>query len=356
MVDTLVTESLQLKQTLSILDGFSLVTPQSIAGHNTAPNAAPTARQISVGEAELALVLMLAEQAFATETPIEQTMRDLTRRLQELRDKSAPPVWRHLASLAQAHSVARFLLQDPLTNWSFSKPRGYSGDAQLLDFIYEHETVANDVASASDIGGAIYDFTRRSASAVAVRERRAILSSLVDDVAGERRDAEVLAIAAGHLREAEKSDALRSDSLGRWVALDQDPVSVQTIQDNFQHAKVEAVQGSVRDILRQKMKLGSFDLIYAAGLYDYLTDDVAVRLTERCLELLKPGGKFVLANFASDIGVEGYMETFMNWPLLWRSEGDVRSIISNVRHRYATASLSRGENGAVIYATITMEP
>ena len=343
-----------MKQLQTALDGYSLVTAQSISEHARSAGNNYTIDQIKEGEAELALILSLTQQGFETNAPVQGIMKALTERLQGLMNKSAPAVWTHLASVAQSHPVSSFLLQDPLTRWSFEKPRGYSGDAYLLDFIYEHPTVAAQVEAASPLGAEVYDFTRRSPSAVAVRERRDLLASHVDAVADANDNAEILAIAAGHLREAELSHALRSDKLKRWVALDQDPVSVGTVSSNFHGSRVEAINGSVRTILGRAQKLGTFDFIYAAGLYDYLAENVAVRLTERCLQMLKPGGKFLLANFARGIGVEGYMETFMNWPLIWRTDEEGEAIINKVRHHLADISVTRGENGGVIYAVLTV--
>jgi SAM-dependent methyltransferase len=343
-----------LKQFQTALDGFSLVTTQSISEHTRSSGNNIATDQIKEGEAELALILSLTQQAFEANAPVPGTMKALTERLQALKNKTTPLTWAHLASVAQGHPVSSYLLQDPLTRWSFEKPRGYSGDAYLLDFIYEHPAVAAQVAEASALGTEVYDFTRRAASAVAVRERREILAAHVDAVAEATDGAEVLAIAAGHLREAELSKALQSGRLKRWVALDQDPVSVGTVSSNFHGSCIEAINGSVRTILGRAQKLGTFDFIYAAGLYDYLAESVAVRLTERCLQMLKPGGKFLLANFAKDIGVEGYMETFMNWPLIWRTDEDVQSIIDKVKHPIADVSLTRGENGGVIYAVLTV--
>jgi SAM-dependent methyltransferase len=306
------------------------------------------------GEAELALILSLAQQGFEANAPVQGTMKALVERLQTLKTRSTPLTWDHLASLAQAHPVSSFLLQDPLTRWSFEKPRGYSGDAQLLDFIYEHPAVAAQVKEASPLGAEVYNFTRMAPSAVAVRERRELLAAHVDAVAGEKENAEILAIAAGHLREAELSNALKGDKLKRWVALDQDPISVGTVSSAYHGSCIEAVNGSVRTILGRAQKLGTFDFIYAAGLYDYLAENVAVKLTERCLQMLKPGGKFLLANFAQDIGVEGYMETFMNWPLIWRTDREVQSIIDKVRHPITDSVIMRGENRGVIYAILTV--
>ena len=250
-----------MKQLQTALDGYSLVTAQSISEHARSAGNNYTIDQIKEGEAELALILSLTQQGFETNAPVQGIMKALTERLQGLMNKSAPAVWTHLASVAQSHPVSSFLLQDPLTRWSFEKPRGYSGDAYLLDFIYEHPTVAAQVEAASPLGAEVYDFTRRSPSAVAVRERRDLLASHVDAVADANDNAEILAIAAGHLREAELSHALRSDKLKRWVALDQDPVSVGTVSSNFHGSRVEAINGSVRTILGRAQKLGTFDFI-----------------------------------------------------------------------------------------------
>src|SRR4051794_29103960 len=39
------------------------------------------------------------------------------------------------------HPVTRIIHQDPFTAWSYRKPRGYAGDAWLLDFIYQSANV-----------------------------------------------------------------------------------------------------------------------------------------------------------------------------------------------------------------------
>ena len=46
------------------------------------------------------------------------------------------------------------------------------------------------------------------------------------------------------------------------------------------------------------------------------------------MELVKPGGEFLFANFSDEITTDGYMETFMDWPLILRSADDMRDIIN----------------------------
>ncbi|TIV42919.1 MAG: class I SAM-dependent methyltransferase, partial [Mesorhizobium sp.] len=87
-----------------------------------------------------------------------------------------PALWQELIPLAQQHRVATYLKQDPFTRWSFEKPRGYSGDATLLDIYYKHPSANEIVASSSDLGREIFAYTSEAASSVAGRERREILA------------------------------------------------------------------------------------------------------------------------------------------------------------------------------------
>jgi hypothetical protein len=109
----------------------------------------------------------------------------------------------------------------------------------------------------------------------------------------------------------------------------------------------------VRGLLTRGYNLGRFDFVYAAGLYDYLSHNVAVKLTQKCLQMLKPDGILLFANFAQGIFDDGYMETFMNWPLLLRSESDMWSIVNaSVDRNSVEASVEFGANKTIIYATI----
>nr|WP_245262959.1 class I SAM-dependent methyltransferase [Mesorhizobium australicum] len=256
--------------------------------------------------------------------------------------------------MAQNHPIQKYFLEDPLTHWSFTKPRGYSGDAQLLDYIYCDPHVAESVASASEVGKALYSHTQNVPSCVAARERRDLLTRYVDETAARNGpETEVLAIAAGHLREANRSAALAEGGLKRWVALDQDPQSVGLIARDFQGTAVEAIDGSVRTVLTRGHKLGKFDLIYASGLYDYLQHNVAVKLTKTCLQMLKPNGTFLFANYAEGTPDAGYRETFMDWVLLLRSEVDMWNIINaSVDRNAVDAQVYFGENRNVLYGVI----
>ena len=336
-------------------DGESLITPSAIADALVSPRRPRRHdEQFEAGKAELALVLGFAGQRFERESDAAAIIDRANVDLHALRGKVHPAVWQQLIPIAQNHPALEFFLQDPFTRWSFEKPRGYSGDAHLLDFIYGHPSVAAEIAGASPLGKTLYDSTKDSLSSNAVRERRDLLTRHVDETAAlQGRETEILTIAAGHLREADRSIALREGRIKRWIALDQDPQSVGLIARDFRGTAVEALDGSVRGLLTDAYELGRFDFVYAAGLYDYLTYKVAVKLTRCCLRKLKPGGTFLFANFSPEMIDDGFMETVMNWALLQRSEADMWNIINaSVDRNTVEARVFFGENRNVLYGVI----
>ena len=337
-----------------VLDGDSLITPEAIASEFVPARVDPDVGAFVEAKAEVALVLGLAHRQFEEGNNPVEVIQKLAAQIHRMRGRLDTSVWRALIPIVQNHPISKYFHQDPFTRWSFEKPRGYSGDAQLLDFIYRHPSVEEAIANASPLGQILYSYTSLQSAPVAVRERRDLLTLHVDEVAAARGPGtEILTIAAGHLREADASSALREGRLKRWVALDQDPLSVGSIARDFRGTCVEAIHGSVRGLLTRGYEIGRFDFVYSAGLYDYLAHKVAVKLTQKCMELLKPDGVLLFANFAQDIFDDGYMETFMNWPLLLRSEADIWNIINaSVDRNRVDASVHFGANGKIIYATI----
>lgn len=310
--------------------------------------------QLTAATLDLRLILELASQRFMAQRNPERATGFVVDEMRIMRENLAPAVWEQVIQIARQHPINDLLQQDPFTNWSVTKPRGYAGDAVLMDLVYGHPSVQSLIAETSDLGRSIFSFTSNAPTSAGSRERRDILARQVDDVASTRAgDAEVLSIAAGHLREAEKSVALAEKRLKRWVAVDQDPISIGTIHRDYAQTGVEAIDGSVKGILGDRYRLGEFDLIYAAGLYDYLSQKVAVSLTRKCMQMLKPGGTFLFANYHVDTPDEGYMEAFMQWSLILRSEADMWAIIDrSVDRNTVDAKVRYGKNGTILYATV----
>lgn len=228
--------------------------------------------------------------------------------------------WRMFCKWAITHPVTRYLHADPMTHRAFSKPRGYAGDAVMMDFIYGIESPAVEPAAQP-----VHRYSTSSGySAQAVRHRRQMLAAAIDEVAAGRQGAgRVTAIAAGHLRELSLSSAAAQGQVV-VTAIDQDEASLELIGREYGHLGAVPVAGSVRQILMGRLDLPEADLVYAAGLYDYLTEPVAQRLTQLMFDSVAPGGRLLLANFLPDIPDVGYMESFMDWHLIYRTDAQMR--------------------------------
>jgi hypothetical protein len=87
---------------------------------------------------------------------------------------------------------------------------------------------------------------------------------------------------------------------------------------------------SVRAILSGKVKLEGFHFVYAAGLYDYLSERVAQRLTRLMFDMVVPGGRVLVANFAPGLPEVGYMESFMAWKLIYRTPEEITRLSADI--------------------------
>ena len=261
--------------------------------------------------------------------------------------------WRNLAAeTILTHPVKNDLFACPLTRRSSDKPRGYAGDAELLDHIYGLGAATNAPHPAT-LAGQIYYYTVNSPACRAVRRRREILAEEIDKTAartGAGR-ANILSIACGHLREADLSKALKARDVGSFVALDQDEASLDIIRKEYDG--VETRTGTVRSIIARKSVFSDLDFVYAAGLYDYLADPIGVRLIERMFGFLRPGGKLLVANF-TPVGPDvGYMETFMDWWLIFRTGEDMRRLFVTLpKEQAGPIDIFEDEAGTIVYAAV----
>lgn len=124
--------------------------------------------------------------------------------LRYVRAHADGPGWSAAVAQARAHALGERLRGEPLTRRAADKPRGYPGDAVLLDMLYFDEGRHFEAARADGPD----DLTRMGfvfpgAASAAVRHRRAILARGVDAAVARKPEAAILSVACGHLREFE---------------------------------------------------------------------------------------------------------------------------------------------------------
>ena len=219
------------------------------------------------------------------------------------------------------HLLHRVLLEDPYTARAFGKPRGYAGDAVLIEMIYDQQPPEDT----SPRGRDIFVVTTSFSVARAVRERRAFAAEMLEREwhAGKR----ICALACGHLREA---DGLVGNDLSNITAVDQDDLSLERVR-NLHQGRIKLEAANVLQFLRRAARSGArFDHIYTLSLTDYL-DDRAMRLLHGLMaKCLRPGGTILVANFVRGHNASGWMDAVMDWHLVYRSEVELRRFAQEI--------------------------
>lgn len=284
-------------------------------------------------------------QLRSNETPFKVCADELLESLRSMRASMTNDEWKdYTTRVSMNHPIRSLLLEDPFTRRAAEKPRGYAGDAVMIDYIYGHYRLNGT----SPRGKAILDYLLSRPLSRAVRNRRDALAQAIDSVAARRPNAEVLALACGHLREAMDCQAIRRGQLGRLVALDHDPESLKIVEGQSGQYGVETVCRSVFDM--SFADLGRFDLIYSAGLYDYIWQGAAKQLTGYAFEMLKTGGTLLIANVTPEEPDSGYMEAIMDWWLIYRTEEQLAALSEQIPpSQIAAQRIFRDSTGCVAF-------
>jgi SAM-dependent methyltransferase len=265
-----------------------------------------------------------------TQVKVHEAMDELFRGLQPLRLNSSDPEWDQFVTLCMRHPLREILHQDPFTLRAFDKPRGYAGDATLLDMIYAREENWPAPEGTTELGRMLLEYTTGAPAPESVRARRRFIAGLVDRLADEVRQPHILSAAAGHLREAALSGAVKGNKIGRYVVLDWDMNSLEEVDRSYARYGVEVAPATIRQLLAEQVMLGTFDCVYAAGLLDYLPQHVAQRLTRSMFLMLRPGGQLLVANYLPEIRDVGYMESYMAWKLVYRSRQEMLGVADGI--------------------------
>jgi hypothetical protein len=245
---------------------------------------------------------------------------------------------------------------DPFASRCFQKPRGYAGDAVLIDYLYRRNVGATESENVTPLGRKIFDFTRDIPAGHAVRKRRDLMARVIDEVSAANPSPHILSVACGHLREASMSQAVTARCVERFIALDQDELSLATVEQETAEFGVTAVHNSIKALFRGPVAGETFDLIYSTGLYDYLDDRLATKLTQRMFEMLNPGGRVVVANFVPNLLCSAYMEALLDWKLIYRNVDQVRALAQTIPvSEIATLGTYLEENDNIAFLDIVKQ-
>ncbi|MCE4223264.1 class I SAM-dependent methyltransferase [Methylobacterium sp. C25] len=249
----------------------------------------------------------------------------------------------------RSHPLSEVFLLDPYSRRAHDKPRGYAGDAVMLDYIYRPTHGQLD-----GMASVVHRATTSLPNAKSILWRRDYLAGLIHDYMGSRECAEVLSVASGHMRELDALREATTDTNVRFAVLDQDETSIAEAKGEYSEFTIEGRVASFAALIKERRPVASYDLIYSAGLFDYLPKAPAVALIKAMFARLKSGGMLSVGNFTRDSHGRGFMAGFMDWCLIYRDEDEMRALAEAACPK-ASYKIFRDQPRNVVYLEIYAE-
>lgn len=219
--------------------------------------------------------------------------------------------------LAVIDSFGKAVSTDTIQGMVAQQPHGYPGDYEVIDRIYTYWTSPTPDLVRWDW------YFHEQAAAKAVRNRKTYLHSLLEQLPNGAR---VLNLGSGPARCIYEWLTANPSTQILFDCVDNDQAAIQHARKlNCQH--LNEIIFHNRNILRFRPQR-RYNLIWAAGLFDYLDDNIFKFIVRRMLPALTTNGELVIGNFSVSNPTRPYME-LGGWRLHHRTNDNLSALMSS---------------------------
>jgi extracellular factor (EF) 3-hydroxypalmitic acid methyl ester biosynthesis protein len=226
-------------------------------------------------------------------------------------------LWEAGISSFQISSIlAPTLTEDCIQGFCYRKPHGYAGDFEIIERLHTGWVSPNPSLARWD------RYLHAQPAARAVVNRREVFGRLLREL-NEccPQSPTVLNVGCGGARDVYEYYMSEPDSLVRVHSIDISADAIAqaaTLCEPF----AERARFERKNVFRFRTN-EKFDLVWSAGLFDYLNEDTFVAVVRRLLTMIKPGGRAIIGNFNTVNPTRPYMELAGEWYLNHRSAQDL---------------------------------
>ena len=246
-----------------------------------------------------------------------------------------------------------------ITRRALKKPRGYPGDYELLEVIYNNKPISKGLGFYYDKDFLDNDY------AIGVRERKDktkdILKAFV--TSANYNEINILNLACGSCREIRElfNDKFSTSKELNFSCVDQDEEALKFSKNNlkkleknirFRFLKENVIKFAGKNNDKIFKILDKYHLIYSIGLADYLPDRILKSLIRFCYELLYQGGKIVIAH--KDIEKHKPLQPnwFCDWNFYSRDESKLIDLIRSSGMENLSIEKDYIESNRIFFITI----
>ncbi len=275
-------------------------------------------------------------------------------------DNPLQPVHRSYVK-RQLHPI---VLCAPFSWRTYTKPLGYAGDYEMVNMMarppYEGSSLFAKILNT---------FFLNTPPVVAHRNRIDFLKkTLIEEikrVAAEGRRARILNLGCGPAIEIQQLLEEEIADQAEIILLDFNEETLRSVQQKFgeiikkngRTTQIDTKLRSVHQILKEAHKPGNefikdhYDLVYCAGLYDYLSDRICKRLNTIFYDIVAPGGLMVTTNVHANNPSRHWMEFVVDWHLVYRDDSAFLALTPD-KVPEGICKLDHDETGVNVFSAI----
>lgn len=265
-----------------------------------------------------------------------------------------------------------FVLASPFLARVVERPIGVPGDFGMLGQILGNPLEGYDL-----YGRVLNSWILSCGAASAYRYRvellhREIVGTVERVCTTESRPAKILSMASGvayeiqrfieHPPEIHEADFTLVDF--SEVTLNEARRQYSLLGELPDGTKIDLHRSSVIDLANRSRGLDvggaeesfvpeeDYDLVYCAGLFDYLSDRLIIRVTRYLFGLLGENGKLVVSNFTFNNPIRSWMTYVMDWELIYRSEEQFEALVLQAVGEQARMERETDPDGVEAYVLV----
>lgn len=236
------------------------------------------------------------------------------------------------------------MLVSPFIHRTFTKPLGYAGDYEMVNMMFRtpwegqntYAKIINSILIKSD--GAESHRNRISRLVMHLKNEAARLHT-------QKRELRVLNIGCGPAIEIQhfiREDPLSATCHFDLIDFNQDTLGYareridEAIYASRHRPNIRMIHESIHGLLKRMSRgdnaqtviggSSEYDMVYCAGLFDYLSDRICSRLLKLFYELTSSGGLMLATNVHPRNPVRQFLEHLLEWNLIYRNEKDMTAL------------------------------
>jgi len=234
------------------------------------------------------------------------------------------------------------MLCSPFLYRTYTKPLGYAGDYEMVNMMLRNPY------EGSSAFAKLLNFALLNTDPVVAHRNR--IDYLIEKLRTEchRRvslgKTRIFNLACGpavevqrFLRECDESDLAEIDLLDfNAETLDYTRERIrEASMAGGRETQVRYFKRSVHQLLRAATQgsdeeFTGYDIVYCAGLFDYLSQRVCKRLVELFCSMAKPGGLVIVTNVSDRNPSKAWMEYLVEWNLIYRGHAEMSDLVPAV--------------------------